>query len=120
MQSSKVPRLNILAIVTLKYDILRLVTFAESTGVPQLKQCFAELEDVVEALLHQDLLQFGENPKLMSSLFPRLDPLKLATITEKLAPSPIAVADKNLPNFDRKLAQGLAKQLRSRKLQQKS
>ena len=115
IQSAKVPRLNMLSIVTLKHDLHRLTTFAESTGVPQLKQCFAELEDVVNALLHQDLLQFGENPKLLGSLFPRLDPLKLAAIVEKISPYPIALSDKSLPNIDKKLASSLAKQLRSRK-----
>lgn len=77
-------RLNTLAVVALKLDVTRLIAFAEGSAVPQLKQCFAELEDLTNALLHQDLPQFGENKKLLQTLFPRLDPQKLAKVLEKV------------------------------------
>lgn len=89
--SNKVPRLNYLAIVALQADVVRLIAFAEGTGVPQLKQCFAELEDLSNALLDQDLPQFGEDIKLMQSRFPQLDPLKLAKILEKVSCASLSI-----------------------------
>jgi hypothetical protein len=109
--SKKVPRLNVLAIVALRYDVGSLITFAESTGVPQLGHCFAELDDLVNALLHPDLPQFGDNMSMMNTLFPRLDPIKLSRVLEKLIPTPTTVTDRSLPRLDKRMIAVLVKQL---------
>lgn len=135
--SPKVPHLNMVAVAMLRNDVARLNGFAEATGVPQLKQCFAELDDLTSALMHQDLLQFGENPTLLQSLFPRLDPMKLANVLAKVARSPKAYASTNLayayaqltptpisatangrslPRLDKKLVANLVKQLKANSL----
>ena len=49
-----------------------------------MRQCFAELKELVRACLHPDLQQMADNVNLRRSLFPRLDPLRLAALLEKV------------------------------------
>jgi hypothetical protein len=85
IMSPKVPYLNVLSIAALDMDVGTLESFADSCGVSQLRQCFAELKDLVKALLHPHLVDFADKQlSLRQSLFPRLDPQKLATIIEKV------------------------------------
>ena len=58
--------------------------FADSCGIAHLRQCFAELKELVRASLHPDLQQMADNANLRKSLFPRLDPLRLASLLEKV------------------------------------
>ena len=58
--------------------------FADSCGIAHLRQCFAELKELVRACLHPDLQQMADNVNLRRSLFPRLDPLRLAALLEKV------------------------------------
>ena len=62
----------------------RLELFADSCGIAHLRQCFAELKELVRASLHPDLQQMADNANLRKSLFPRLDPLRLASLLEKV------------------------------------
>lgn len=63
--------------------------FADSCGIAHLRQCFAELKELVRASLHPDLQQMADNANLRKSLFPRLDPLRLASLLEKVLYSTI-------------------------------
>lgn len=135
--SPQVSRLNILSIVALEFDVRRLENFADSCGVRQLSLCFAELHELVRALLHPELPQFGDNPQLRRSLFPRLDPARLARVIEKvlwivfsivifclfmcvsgcvcmlqMSASPPAAMGANLPRIDKKLVLTLSKKLK--------
>ena len=58
--------------------------FADSCGIAHLRQCFAEVKEIVRASLHPDLQQMADNVNLRKSLFPRLDPLRLAALLEKV------------------------------------
>ena len=58
--------------------------FADSCGIAHLRQCFAELKELIRASLHPDLQQMAENANMRRSLFPRLDPLRLASLLEKV------------------------------------
>ena len=62
----------------------RLQSFADSCGIKQLRQCFTELSELVKALLHPDLVSFGDNSHIRKSLFPQVDPGRLARIIEKV------------------------------------
>lgn len=84
LESPTVSRLNILSIVALDFDVKRLQSFADSCGIKQLRQCFTELAELVRCLLHPDLVQFGENSHLRKTLFPQVDPGRLARIIEKV------------------------------------
>jgi hypothetical protein len=82
--SNKVSRLNVFAILSLDADCKRLVQFAESCGIMHLKECFDELSQMISAVLSPDLASFGENHYVRNSLFPRLNPLRFATLLEKV------------------------------------
>jgi hypothetical protein len=82
--SNKVPHINIFGILSIDADCKRLVQFAESCGIIHLKECFDELSQMVAALLSPDLLSFGDNPYVRSSLFPRLNVMKLIILLEKV------------------------------------
>ena len=83
--STKVQRINVISIAALDLDVAALEAFADSCGVAQLRQCFIELKELVKALLHPHLVDFADKQiALRNSLFPRLDPNRLASILEKV------------------------------------
>jgi hypothetical protein len=79
----KVPKINILCILAFDFDVKKLIQFAESCGIPQLKQCFDELLCLTKALLHPDLPQLAD-VNLRKQLFSRLNIGKLANLLEKV------------------------------------
>lgn len=83
--SSKVPHLNVISIAALDMDVVSLEAFADSCGVSQLRQCFGQLKELVKALLHPHLVDFADKKlDLRKSLFPRLDPVMLGAVVEKV------------------------------------
>lgn len=83
--SPKVSHLNAISIAALDMDVTALESFADSCGIAQLKQCFGELKELVKALLHPLLVDFADKQlEQRKSLFPRLNPTKLAIIVEKV------------------------------------
>lgn len=82
---TKVNKVNMLSLLNLELDIRHLDMFADNSGVTQLRHCFNEIRELVKALLHPDLPQFGDTAvALRQNLFPSLDPQKLATVVEKV------------------------------------
>lgn len=59
LSSSKVPSLNVLCVLAFDLDVRKLVQFADSCGIPNLRQCFDEMGAVIKAILHPDLPQLG-------------------------------------------------------------
>jgi hypothetical protein len=83
--SNKVPHLNIFGILSIDADCKRMVQFAESCGIIHLKECFDELSQMIAALLSPDLFSFGDNVYVRSSLFPRVNVMKLIILLEKVS-----------------------------------
>ena len=91
--SSKVHAINALALVAFENDVKRLEQFADSfQEIEHLRQCFAGLKDLVKAALHPDLADMAENPTLRKRLFARLDPMRLASLLEKVRGAVTATA----------------------------
>lgn len=82
--SNKVASINYICIASLGVDAKKLEAFADECAIPHLSQCFAEFHDLIKALMHPDLQQFVENINMRRNLFPRLDPLKLCTVMDKV------------------------------------
>jgi hypothetical protein len=62
--SPRVERINVFCIIGLDLDAKKLEQFADSCGIAHLKQCFAELKELVRATLHPDLHQMADNINL--------------------------------------------------------
>ena len=97
--SSKVSSLNMFCIKILQNDYKFLDSFAESSGVTQLKECFTEGRNLINALLSFDLCSFGDTSStsstststatsapavLRKAQFPVLDLNKLVMLFEKV------------------------------------
>jgi hypothetical protein len=85
LSTKKCKKINFFCIAGVELDCKKLIQFADNTNVLHLKHCFEELHEVVKAVLHPDLLHFSENKSLRKSLFPSLNPSKLAIILEKVS-----------------------------------
>mmetsp|Transcript_32335 Transcript_32335/g.46644 ORF Transcript_32335/g.46644 Transcript_32335/m.46644 type:complete len:205 (+) Transcript_32335:229-843(+) len=113
LSPSHVPSLNILCVVALELDLRRLIQFADSCSIPNLRQCFDELLALIKALLHPDLPQLADNIPLRRQLFPQLNIGKLAILLDKLTPSSLATVSHNLPRMEKTLTRSLAKKLKA-------
>lgn len=82
--SNKVATVNYIAIACFHADVKRLEAFAEECAIVHLGQCFAEFHDLIKAMLYADLGQLIENVSMRRQLFPRLDPLKLCILMDKV------------------------------------
>lgn len=112
LSSDKVPQLNALCLANFEADVKRLESFASSCGVPNLATCFGPMKSLIKAVLHPDLPHFGDNISLMHKHFPRLNPVNLANILDKLQPTPIT-SDSSVPRFDKSATKALVKKLRA-------
>ena len=114
--SPAVVRLNAAGVVALEMDVKKFEAFADKSGVRHLRQCFTELRDLLAALLDADLVHMADNVALRKQMYPRLDPKRLATLLEKMAPTPQAalagMGGIPLPPFDRKVAHALARKFK--------
>jgi hypothetical protein len=116
--SDRVARLNIYALVALDADVKRLMLFADSCGIPDLRRCFDELHEMVRAALHPDLAQIGEDASFRQKLFPHVSAEKLAQLLDKVQPSPVSASASNLPTLEKAMTRVTAKRLRSQQQQQ--
>ena len=110
--SDRVPQLNALCLLTFDADVKHLETFASSCGVSNLATCFGPLKSLIKAIMHHDLPQFGDNVHLMHKHFPRLNPVTLANLLDKLQPTPLT-SDSSVPRFEKSTTKALAKKLRA-------
>jgi hypothetical protein len=82
--SSAVTKINMLCILAFDYDVKLLLHFADSCGVPHLKQCFEELQEMVKCLLHPNLTHYADNQDLRTEHFPYTQTSKLVMVLEKV------------------------------------
>lgn len=82
--SPAVGKINMLCILAFDYDLKMLVQFADSCGVPHLKQCFEELHELVRCLLHPNLTHYADNAELRAEHFPYTQTAKLVIVLEKV------------------------------------
>ena len=103
LRSKKLVKLSLFSIAALDLDVKHLEAFAESTGVPQLKHCFDELQLLVGSLLDPKFIHDATHfaPLAFMSSYRQLDLDCLADIFEKVvAPSSGALLG-TLPKLDR-------------------
>jgi hypothetical protein len=86
--SPSVTRINMLCILAFDYDVKLLLHFADSCGVPHLKQCFEELHEMVKCLLHPNLTHYADNLELRVEHFPYTQTEKLIVVLEKVRHTP--------------------------------
>ena len=84
----KVPSFNANCIHAIDLDIKKLEAFADSCNTPKLRNCFNSLRDLIKCVLHPDIGKFGDNPQIMTDMFPKLIPVQLIAVLEKLAETP--------------------------------
>lgn len=112
--SSNVKKINMLSIRALQLDIQLLDEFASGCGIPQLKDCFIQCRELVNALMNRELSKFGEtslrNVNHFQHLFPNLDLENLATVMDKLLPLPMgAEVSGVIPQHDKKTLSSITK-----------
>lgn len=82
--SPAVAKINMLCVLAFDFDVKMLLHFADSCGVPHLKQCFEELHELVRCLLHPNLTHYADNIELRNEHFPYTQTEKLIVILEKV------------------------------------
>lgn len=86
LRSKKLAKISIFSVSALDLDVKHLEAFAESTGVPQLKQCFDELKSLIGCLLDAQFAHDATHnaPIAFFSSYRHLDLECLAEIFEKM------------------------------------
>lgn len=111
--SSKVPKISTFALDTLTLDLRALDEFTEGSGVVQLNQCFLELRELVTVLLLPDLVSICDGPQPRFKQHPLCDPIKLATLVDKLTVTSASTSFfGSLMHSDKKALHVLSKKLR--------
>lgn len=67
-------------------DLTSLESFADSCGVTQLRECFAELRQTLGVLLHRDIDVIMKDSGVRQRVYPKANVSKLVTILEKYKP----------------------------------
>lgn len=80
-----ISKIDVFGIKNLNLDVEEFQNFADSTGVPQLSECFEELKSLTSALLDRDLMKLlqPENAAARRRKYPFLNLQKLANVLEK-------------------------------------
>lgn len=80
-----ISRIDAYGLKNLALDVYEFERFADTTGVPQLSECFNELKSLTEAMLDRDLptLLMRENLSLRRKKYPFLSLEKIGNILEK-------------------------------------
>ena len=80
-----ISKIDAFGIKNLNLDVEEFQNFADSTGVPQLSECFEELKGLASALLDRDLLTLlqPENAATRRRKYPFLNLEKLGNVLEK-------------------------------------
>ena len=77
-----------ISVLNIERDIHHLEAFADSCEIPQLKECFVEIKEIISALLNPDLPHMViDSPSSVGALkreYPKLDFAKLAIIYDKV------------------------------------
>jgi hypothetical protein len=81
-QQQCVRKVNIIGIYNFRQDLMALETFAESSGVPQLAECFSSLAQLLELLLSEDLTQILD-AKVRETSYPLVNLSKLVAVLHK-------------------------------------
>lgn len=82
----RVKGVNTNGLHNLSVDLAALEAFADSCGVLQLRECFAELRQTLSTLLHRDVHALLLNPNLRDGIYPKAQASKLVAILEKYKP----------------------------------
>ena len=82
---SPIAKIDAYGLKNLSIDILEFETFAESTGVPQLSECFNEIKCLTHAMLDLDLskLLLPENESARRRKYPLVSLKNICNILEK-------------------------------------
>lgn len=80
-----IAKIDVFGIKNLNLDVEEFQNFADSTGVPQLSECFEELKSLTSALLDRDLLTLlqPDNAAARRRKYPFLSLEKLANVLDK-------------------------------------
>lgn len=82
----RVKGVNTNGLYNLSVDVAALEEFADSCGVLQLRECFAELRQTLGTLLHRDVHTLLLDAGLREGVFPKVQTAKLVAILEKYKP----------------------------------
>lgn len=86
--SPKVQKINMLSIRALQLDFQLLDEFAGGCGIPQLKDSFVQCRELVNGLMHRELVKFGETSlrkvNHFEYHFPNLDIANLSLMMDKV------------------------------------
>jgi hypothetical protein len=103
--------------MSIRRDVTALESFAEQCGIAHLKQCFVELHQLLDAALSSELANALQDPHTLQTMYPTLNPSKLAKLIDKTVPVSIGARARagGLPIFelDKKTASKLVFKLRS-------
>ena len=117
LDPKKVRAINTNGIYNLSVDLAALESFADSCGIMQLRECFAEQRQTLGALLHRDIDTIMKDATLREGVYPKIDAMKLITILEKYKPLGMGAQVKNsavdLPYLDKKKVAEYVKALKS-------
>jgi hypothetical protein len=96
LDKNKVKSVNTNGIYNLSQDLTALEAFADSCGVLQLRECFAELRQTLGALLHRDIHTLMLDAGLREGVYPKIQTGKLVCVLEKYKPLGLLAQVKNL------------------------
>jgi hypothetical protein len=82
--SPRVPRLTVLGFVVLDLDLRHMMNFADTCGMPHLRHCFADLNELCQLMLSSQLVALVDNPAERARKFSRVDTNKLAIVMDKV------------------------------------
>jgi len=116
--SPKVNKINMLSIRALQLDFQLLDEFASGCGIPQLKDCFIQCRELVNALMNRDLVKFGESSirkvNHFQHLFPKLDLDNLLIVMEKVVPLPMGAEISGvIPQHEKKALASITKGIKA-------
>ena len=85
-QHQGVKAVNTNGLHNLSVDVAALEAFADSCGVLQLRECFAELRQTLGTLLHRDVHTLLLDAGLREGVYPKVQTAKLLAVLEKYKP----------------------------------
>lgn len=89
--SPQVAAINVNCLLGLEMDVMKLEKFADDSQIPNLRQCFTELNSLITALTSSDLIGISKDDsrgmEKRQQRHPQLNTRHLATVLEKIVPS---------------------------------
>lgn len=77
---------NTNGLYNLNVDVAALENFADSCGIMQLRECFAEIRQTLGAMLHRDINTIMLDASLREGVYPKIHTAKLVSILERYKP----------------------------------